>query len=188
MTTSDDSAAADHDVVALAVQLDDLELERLAFQVHRIAYRTHVHQRARQECADVLDVDGETALDLAGDLAGDGLFLVEGLLEVVPHHGTLGLLTGELGLAEAVFQGVEGNLHLVADLHFQLSALVLELLDRDDAFALEASVDHDDVVADFHNDTRDDRARLQLGDGLLALFKQLGKTFSHVDSRNEKRP
>jgi hypothetical protein len=152
------------------------------------SHGTHINQRARQECADVLDVDREATLDLAGDHAGDGLFLVERLLQVVPHHRALGFLARQLGLAETVFECIEGNLHLVTHLHFQLALLVLELLDRDDAFALEASVDHNDVVADFHNDTGNDRARLQLGDGLLALFKQFGKTFSHVDSRNKKRP
>src|ERR1700754_458934 len=179
----DNRAAADDDVVALAIELDDLDLEVLALEVDRVTDRTHVDQGARQECADVLDVDREAALDLAGDLAGDGLFLVERLLEVVPHHRTLGLLTGELGLAEAVFERVERDLNFVAHFHFQRAGLVLELLDGDDAFALQAGVDHHHVVADFHNDTGDDGAGLQLGNGLLALFKQFGKTFSHVDSR-----
>ena len=179
----DDGATADDHVVALAVELDDLELEVLALEVDGVTDRTHVDQGTRQECADVLDVDGEAALDLAGDLAGDGLFLVERLLEVVPHHRTLGLLTGELGLAEAVFERVERDLDLVAHFHFQRAGLVLELLDGDDAFALQAGVDHHHVVADFHNDTGDDGAGLQLGNRLLALFKQFGKTFSHVDSR-----
>ena len=68
----DHRATRNHHVVALAVELDDLELEFLALEVDRIAHRTHVDQRARQERADVLDVDGEAALDLAGDAAGDG--------------------------------------------------------------------------------------------------------------------
>jgi hypothetical protein len=73
----DHRAAGHDDVVALAVELDELELELLAFQVHRVADRAHVDQRARQERADVLDVDGEAALDLAADAAGDGLVLLE---------------------------------------------------------------------------------------------------------------
>src|SRR5574337_24521 len=178
----DDGAAADHHVVALAVQLDDFELEFLALEVGRLAHRAHVDQRAGQERADVLDVDGETTLDLAGNHADDGLFLVERLLQVVPHHRPLGLLARQLGLAETVFQGFEGYLHLVANLHLQHALFALELLDRDDAFALQAGVDHDHVVADFHDDAGDDGAGFQLGNGLLALFKQFGKTFSHVDS------
>ena len=69
----DHRAARDDDVVALLVELDDLELERLAFEVARVAHRAHVDQRARQERADVLDVDGEAALDAAADAAGDDL-------------------------------------------------------------------------------------------------------------------
>src|SRR6185312_6708614 len=179
----DDGAAADHHVVALAVQLDDLELEFLALEIGRVAHWAHIDQRARQERADILDVDGEAALDLAGNHAADGFFLVERLLQVVPHHGTLGLLARKLGLAETVFQSLEGHLDLVADLDFQLTLLVLELLDRDNTFTLQAGIDHDHVIADFNDDARDDGSGLQLGNGLLALFKQFGKTFSHKGSR-----
>src|SRR4029079_6877659 len=91
MLALDHGAAADHDVVALAVELYDLEFEFLAFEEHRIADRTHVDQRARKECADILDVDGETALDLAGNLADDGgVGLLRGL-ELVPDERALGL-------------------------------------------------------------------------------------------------
>ena len=36
--------ARNNDIVALAVQFDDLEFQILAFQVGGIAHRTHVHQ------------------------------------------------------------------------------------------------------------------------------------------------
>ena len=62
-------AARDDDVVALAVELDDLELERLAFERRRVLDRADVDQRAGQEGADAVDHDGEAALDLAGDQA-----------------------------------------------------------------------------------------------------------------------
>ena len=67
----DDGAARHHDVVALLVELDDFELERLAFEVARIAHRAHIDQRAGKERADVFDLDGEAAFDAAGDDAGD---------------------------------------------------------------------------------------------------------------------
>jgi hypothetical protein len=41
----DDRAARDDDVVALLVELDDLELERLALEVARVAHGAHVHER-----------------------------------------------------------------------------------------------------------------------------------------------
>jgi hypothetical protein len=78
----DDGAAGDDDVVAPAVQLDDLELEVLAFEVGGVAHRAHVDQRAGQEGADAAELDGEAALDLAVDHALDGLAVLEGLLQL----------------------------------------------------------------------------------------------------------
>ena len=43
----DDRATRDDDVVALLVELDDLELVHLAFEVARVAHGAHVHERAR---------------------------------------------------------------------------------------------------------------------------------------------
>src|SRR3546814_2150734 len=60
MLALDHRAARNHHVVALAVELDELELQLLAFQVHRVADRAHVDQGTGQERTDVLDVDGET--------------------------------------------------------------------------------------------------------------------------------
>ena len=48
-----DHRAAGHDhVVALAVELDDLEFLLLAFEVGGVAHRAHVHQGAGEEGAD----------------------------------------------------------------------------------------------------------------------------------------
>ena len=60
-------AARQHDVVALAVELDDLEFQRLAFERRRVLDRTDIDQRTGQEGADAVDHDGQAALDLAGD-------------------------------------------------------------------------------------------------------------------------
>src|SRR5579884_3081109 len=185
MLALDHGAAADHHVVALAVEFDDLELELLAFQIARIAHRPHVDQRARQECAHVLDVDGEAALDLAGNAAGHGGVGLLRVLQFVPHQRALGLLARQTGFAESVLDGVERHLHLVAELDFELARFVAELLDRHDALGLEPGVDHDDVVADLDDDAGDDRARLELVQR-LALFKQFGKTFGHVGSNGSQ--
>src|SRR5690606_26529987 len=184
----DHRTAGDDDVVALAVQLDDLELEFLALEVGRIAHRAHVHQRARQERTDVLDVDGEAALDLAGDAAGDGLVAFHRFFQLVPDHGALGLLARQHGLAEAVLERVEGDLHFVADFDFKLASLVLELLERDDALGLEAGVDDDHVRADLHHGAGDDAAGLELGQLRFGLLEQFCKTLSHwIGSRLNTR-
>jgi hypothetical protein len=52
-----------HDVVALAVELDDLELVFLAFVRRRVLDRTHVDQRTRQEGTDAVGHDGQATLD-----------------------------------------------------------------------------------------------------------------------------
>src|SRR5690606_18492605 len=152
----DHRTAGDDDVVALAVQLDQLELEFLAFQVGRVAHGAHINQRTRQEAADILDVDGETALDLAADTAGDGLVLLERFLKLVPHHRALGLLTRQHGLAKAILDGIQGNLDLVAHGDVELAIVVTELLDRHDAFGLQAGVDHHNVATDFDDGTNND--------------------------------
>jgi hypothetical protein len=68
----DNCTARNDNVVALLVELDDLEFEVLVFEVRGIANRADIDKRARQEAADLAEVDGETALDLAGDAAVEG--------------------------------------------------------------------------------------------------------------------
>ena len=63
----DHRAARQHDVVALAVELDDLELHGLALERAHVLDRTRVEQGARQEGADAVDQHRQAALDLAVD-------------------------------------------------------------------------------------------------------------------------
>src|SRR5699024_7732539 len=65
-------AARNDDIVARAVELDDTEFERFAFQVGGVTHRAHIDQRTGQERANAADIDGVAALDLATDLAGHG--------------------------------------------------------------------------------------------------------------------
>ena len=73
----DDRAAANHHVVALLVELDDLELEGLAFEIGGVAHGTDIDERTRKERADVVDLDGEATLHTARDGAGDDFGFVE---------------------------------------------------------------------------------------------------------------
>ena len=116
----DDRAARHHDVVALLVELDDLEFERLALEVARVAHRAHVDERTGQERAHEIDLDGEAALDATVDEAGDDLALLERGLEALPGAGALGLLARETRFAGAVFDAVERNFDFVADGDFDL--------------------------------------------------------------------
>src|SRR4029079_12472126 len=99
----------------------------------------------RRARATVRNVDGEAALDLAADAAGDDFAGFHGGFEFVPDHGALGFLARQDGLAEAVFQVFQRDLDGVADLDVDLAGVVVELFDRDDALGLQAGVDDDDV-------------------------------------------
>src|SRR5579862_5241268 len=137
----DDRAARHHDIVALLVELDDLEFQRLAFEITGVAYRTHVHQRARQKRTHVIDLNGKAALDAAGNYAGDDLAIVEGFLEARPGARTLGFLARQTGFAGAILDRVECDFDLIARVHLDLAALVLELLERNHGLGLETDID-----------------------------------------------
>ena len=141
-------AARDDDVVALAVELDDLELERLVLERRRVLDRTDVDERAGQERADAVDHHGEAALHLAGDEAGDDRALLHRGFEVVPGLEALRLVARQLRLAVAVFEALDGDGDEIAGLDLDLALVVLEFLDRNEAFGLEAGVDDDDVEVD----------------------------------------
>src|SRR6185437_3896260 len=154
----DHGAARHHDVIALLVELDDLELERLALEIAGVAHRAHVHQRAGQKSPHVIDLDGEATLDATGDHAGDDLAVVECRLEPRPGARALGLLTRQARLAGAVLDRVERDLDLIARIHLDLTALVLELLERDDSLGLQSDIDDDHVGTDVDHQACQDHA------------------------------
>src|SRR5688572_11784813 len=180
-------AARHHDVVALLVELDDLELERLAFEIRGIAHRAHVDERAGQERPHEIDLDGEAAFDAAVDDALDDLLLLECLLQARPGARALGLLARQARLAVAVLDAVERDFHVVADGDFDLTAFVLELLDGDYGFALQARIDEHYVGADVHDASHEDRTGLDFLGG-QAFFEKLRKTLGHEYFRDPLGP
>ncbi len=163
--------AARHDhVVALAVDLDDLEFEFLAFEVARIAHGADIDKRTREKGADGVHGDGVAALHLAGHDAGDDGLHFECLLEIFPGLGAAGLLARQAGLAGPVFEHFNHDFHDVADLDGHFTAGVLELGHGDHGFGLESGVDDDDVFIHVHDFAGDQRAGLQV-DFIQAFFK-----------------
>ncbi|CAM5211875.1 hypothetical protein CDEN61S_03212 [Castellaniella denitrificans] len=170
-------AARQHDVVALAVELDDLEFEGLAFVGGGVLDGTQVDQRARQEGADAVGHDRQAALDLAGDGAVDQFTGFQGLFELQPGRQALGAVARQDGVAVAVFQGIDGDGDEVAALHFQVALVVQEFFEGDVGFGLEAGIDHDEIVVDAHDFGGDDLA----GAHVLILDaggKQIGEAFA----------
>jgi len=155
----DDGATRQHDVVTLAVQLDDLEFEGLAFERGGVLDRTGVDQRTRQECADAVGQDGQAALDFAIDGAGDDLARLHCFFQSQPRCQALGLVARQDGIAETVFQRFDGHGNEVANLDFQFALVILEFFDRDESFRLQACVDDHEVVIQTHDFGRDDFAR-----------------------------
>ena len=174
----DDRAARDDDVVAALVELDDLEFEFLAFEVARVAHRAHVHERAGQECADVVEFDREAALDAAVDDALDDLALGEGFLEAGPGACALGFLAREARLAGAVLDGIQRNLDFLADLDVDHAVLIAELIRGYDGFGLEADADDDDIGIHVDDGAGQDLTWLEL---LVrkTLFEKLLERFGH---------
>ena len=77
----DNGTTRNNDVVATLVQFDDLEFEALALEVARIAHRTYVDERSRQERTYVVDFNGEAALDTPVDDAVDDFAVLVGFFE-----------------------------------------------------------------------------------------------------------
>ena len=175
----DDGAAGDDNVVALAVKLDDLEFEGLAFVRRRVLDRTGVDERTREEGADAVGHDGEAALDLARDRTGDEFAGFERLLEVHPGGEALGLVTREDRIAVAVFDGLNSDGDEVARLDGHFAMVILELIDRHVGFALQAGVDDDEVVVDADDFSGDDFTLTHFLAG-KALLKELSEGFGLV--------
>ena len=112
----DHGTARQHDVVALAVELDDLEFHGLVFVRRQVLGRTGVDQRARQEGADAVDQNGQAALDLAAGGAGDEFAGLQRFLEGHPGCEALGGVAADDGVAVAVFHGDDGHGDEFADL------------------------------------------------------------------------
>src|SRR3990167_3272820 len=172
-------AAAQHHVVALAVELDDLEFHGLVFVRRQILDRTRIDQRAGQEGTDAVDQHGQAALDLAAGGAGDEFAGFQGLFQAHPRSQALGGVTRQDGVAVAVFDGANGHRHEVTHLDFDFALVVLELFQRHVGFGLEASVDHDEVVFHAHDFGGDDFAWAHFS-ALQGFFKKGGKRFRHV--------
>ncbi len=77
-------AARHHDVAAAAIHFQNLELLRHVHQRGDVADRADVDLAARQEGHGAVEIDGEAALDLIEDDAGDFLVVLERLLELAP--------------------------------------------------------------------------------------------------------
>ena len=108
-------AAADDDVAARFVDLEDLALDVLADVVGDVGRTADVDLRGGQEDRHA-DVHEEAALDLAHDAAGDGIAFAVLVDDLFPAADAVGLALGDDDEAGVVFDGVEEHFDLVAGL------------------------------------------------------------------------
>src|SRR5205823_13067848 len=112
----------------------------------------------RQERHRAVEIDGETALDLIEDLAGNLLVLLERLFQAGPTLLAARLLARQDRLAERVLDPLEIDLDRVADLDRRLAAGPVEFLQRQAALGLQADVNDRDVLFYPHHRPLDDGA------------------------------
>src|SRR5690606_11952208 len=103
----ENGTARQHNVIALAVELDDLELEGLAFVRRGVVVGTKVDQQTRQEVTDIVGHDCEAALHLAAAVALNQFARPERLLDLRPGRQTLREVARKDRVAIAVLEGVD---------------------------------------------------------------------------------
>ena len=168
-------AAAQDDVVARAVELDDLGLDRLAEVLVEVRHAADVDERGGQEAAHP-EVDDQAALD---DL-DDGAARPARRTRRPPRCGArpleAGALLGEDQAAVLVLLGEDEGVDLLAELDLLVRVDRLadrELVGGDDPLALVADVDEDLVLVDAHDPAGDDVALLEGDDRRVVVGDDL---------------
>src|SRR5262245_26217810 len=171
----EDGAAREDDVVARAVELDDLAAELLAEELVEILDASDVHERGRKESA-YAEVEDETALDDLDDLAGDRLAGLRGTLDALPCELEARALLREDEPPFGVLLGEHERVDLLADRDLVGGVdrpTNGELGDGDDALRLVADVDENLVLVDAHDRAVDDLALVYLREGSVVVGDEL---------------
>ena len=153
-------AAAEHDVVAVLVELDDLGLDALADVRLQVAHPAQLDERGRQEAAQA-DVDDEAALDDLDHRTLDDAVLLLDPLDRAPRPLVLRPLLGQDQAAFLVLLLEDEGLDLLAERDDLVRVDVVadaQLTRRDDAFGLVADVEQDLVLVDLDDRAGDDLA------------------------------
>ena len=144
-------AARHHHVVALAVELDDLEIHRFVFVRRGVLNRTDIDQRARQERADAVDHHRETAFDLAVDHALHDTAFFQRVFEIEPGRQALGFITRQARFTKTVFERLNGDADEITNLGVKNTFIGEEFFFGDITFGFETGIDDHEVVIDTHD-------------------------------------
>jgi hypothetical protein len=177
-------AAGEDDVVAAAVQLDDLAAQRLGHELVEVLDAPDVHERGGQEAAHA-EIEDEPALDDFDDRALHRLPALGGGLDPLPRHLEARALLGEDEAPLGVLLRHHQRVDLVAEVHLVRGVDRPpdgELGDRDDAFRLVADVDEDLVLIDADDLAAHDLALVDHGEGRVVVGNQLAVGTTRPDA------
>jgi hypothetical protein len=174
--------AADHDVAALLVQLDDPDLNLLTQVAVQVAHRTNLKLRTGQERLQA-DVHRKAALDAADHSADHRGLVVGGLFDRVPHPQTLRALVADQ-IAAFRLLALDDHINHVAGVEPDRSGVIQNLLQRHQAFGLQAHVYHQVLLGLFDHGAGDNLVSIGLDGcrlgGLLTLKScQRGRKVVH---------
>ena len=155
--------AAQHHVVALAVELDDLELHGFVFIGRQVFGGARVHQGAGQESTNAVDQHSQAAFDLAAGGAGDKFAGFQRFFQAHPRSQTLGFVARQNGVAVTVFDGVNGHGHKVTHSDFNFALIVFKFLYGDIGLRFETRIDHHKIVFNAHHFSGDHFTRAHFG-------------------------
>ena len=159
----DDRPTGEHDVVAAAVELDDLALQVLPHELVQVLHAADVDQRRRKESADA-EVDDQAALDDFDHPTGHHLAVVRRLFDPLPRTLEPRTLLGEDQPPVLILLLQHQCIDQLAELDLIRGVDALsdrELVGRDDALALVPDVDQDLVLVDPNHLPADDVALLE---------------------------
>ena len=171
----EDGATGEHDVVARAVELDDLAAQLLAEELVEVLDAPDVDERRGQEAA-YAEVEDEAALDDLDDLAVDRLAGLGRRLDALPRELEAGALLREDEAPFGVLLREDERVDLLADrdlvgrVHRPADR---QLGDGDDAFRLVADVDEHLVLVHAHDRAVHDLALVDLREGSVVVGDEI---------------
>ena len=167
--------AREDDVVAGAIQLDDLAAKLLAEELVEVLHAPDVDERGGQEAA-YPEVEDEPALDDLDHLPGDRLARLGRGLDALPRELEAGTLLREDEAALGVLLREDERVDLLTDrdlvgrIHRPPNC---QLGNGDDAFGLVADVDEHLVLVHAHDRSVHDLALVDLREGSVVVGDEL---------------
>jgi len=157
-----------HDIVAFAVILQNVELQRLADELVQILDRTDIDLRTGQESDDA-DIDGKASLDLLHNGPFYFLIVFADVLDFIPDFQFGRFLPGQDQISFGI-PFIDKNFYVVADGNIHVSLGVFQFLDGNKPLRFPTHIHHYRVRGNLHNFAAGDIAVLQLIKALLIKF------------------